>query len=153
MKKFNFSLERVLTYREQQLKDAKAHLARLNKELDDLQKSRENMQAMIVAMNEKSRGTYGEDLSAALLSAGRSYIEGLRADIMMISTQIIHQSNLCETQMRKVVAQSREIQSMEKLKERKKEEYDAAVMKAEELYIEEFVSRDTIIKASQEAAV
>lgn len=142
MKKFAFSLQRLLNYTEQLLDIERATLADMNAvlrgfmdDLDELtseyaRRSREYSEVMI-------EGTTPLDLEMR-----RNYLIALDERIHNKKVQIEMQRRVVEKQTDKVRDTKIEISTMEKLRENKLAEYNALDQKEQELFIEEFVSNE-----------
>jgi len=140
MKKFMFSLQKLLDYQEQLfdaeravLADMRAVLARLERELEDMIADR---QARTAGYREKA----AQGMAAIEMETHKNYLTMLDFSIKQKIQQIEMQKVVIDKQMEKVRQAKLEIATMEKLKERKLEEYNYAANKAHDLFIEEFVS-------------
>lgn len=140
MKKFSFSLESVLNYKDQvldarltehgvilaEVRRQEEYLAQLRHEYDefvqDFQKEKENGITIQKIM------TY--DSYARRLSENIEHEEGV--------LKVIRRKE--EVKRQQVVDARKEAATIEKLKEKKRKAYDREVAKSEEQFIEEFVS-------------
>ena len=147
MKKFAFSLQRLLNYKEQifdiertVLADMRAILAGLEQELAD-------MRAQQAQRSHELRQKAARGISAVEMETHKNYLTMLDFSIRQKMQQIEMQKAAIDKQADKVREAKIEISTMEKLKERKLEEYNHALSKAEELFIEEFVSNARAVEA------
>lgn len=140
MKKFSFGLDTVLDYKNQVLSNLKLEHGKLIAEL--------NQQEAILGDLKKRYFEYVNDFNAKKLS-GITIIEAREFEmyIKQIDDQIKFQTNkiaqirkLEEKKRQEVIEAKREAAAIEKLKEKKIEQYNKDVKKKEELFIEEFVS-------------
>lgn len=140
MKKFSFSLQRLLNYKEQVFDSESAVLAEMNAVLRNLIKERDGL-----LKDRQKRAEDFEQLSAngttpLEMTMHQNYLRRLREELAQKEQQIELQRRAAEKQAAKVFEIKVEISTMEKLKERKLEEYNYQDQKAQELFIEEFVS-------------
>lgn len=148
VKKFKFSLATVLDYK-QQILDAlmgehAAVLARVRAQEEIL----ENTRGQYTAYNEE----YREKKSAGLsISEAILYQNGLRVleqDIQRETEKLAKIRKEEEAKRAEVVAAKQETSSLEKLREKKLDQYHSEVQKAEEQFIDEFVSTARIVNAN-----
>lgn len=140
MKKFKFGLDTVLDYKNQILSSLKMEHGKIIERL--------NKQEAAVESLKLKYGKCNSDFNEKKLS-GMTIMEAKGFEIYL--SQIEHQMKLenqklaeikkTEEKKRLEVVESRkESAAIEKLKEKKKEQYDKQVKKSDELFIEEFVS-------------
>lgn len=148
-KKFGFSLQKLLSYKEQVfdiersvLGDMQAVLQRLRSELADLQREH------VLRAGEYSR-MISEGTTPPEMERHKNYMMQVDLAIRQTEKQIELQQLAVEKQMDKVRECKIEISTMEKLREKKLEEYNYLESKAQELFIEEFVGN---ARASAEIA-
>jgi flagellar FliJ protein len=139
-KKFTFSLQKLLDFREQMfeverniLADMNALLARMHDELSALYREHAEKTA---ELREKCMG----GITPMELGIHKNYLTALEQAIRDKSRQIALQQEAVDRQMEKVREAKLEISSIEKLRERKLEEYNYLDNKAQEQFIEEFVA-------------
>ncbi|MDO4710751.1 MAG: flagellar export protein FliJ [Peptostreptococcaceae bacterium] len=140
MKKFTFPLDTVLGYKEQLL-DIK-----LNEHGKALSAVNDQEKVVIELLKEyeghqkkfKERSALGVTIVEAL--GYEAYMSFLGDRIKQEKYKLDELKNTEEIMRGEVVEAKMETSTIEKLKERKKEEYDKLVQKNEELFIEEFVS-------------
>lgn len=143
MKKFTFGLDTVLDYKNQVLSNLKLEhgkiIAELNQNENEMEYLRQKYEKLRSEFNEKK-------LQGMTIMEARTFqlyltqIEGQ----MKIQAQKIEEVRKREEKKRREVVESKtESAAIEKLREKKKTNYDASVKKSEELFIEEFVSNST----------
>ena len=140
MKKFKFSLDTVLTYKEQVLDalqgEHAAILARVRAQEDRVEGLWREYRAFDAEYH--SRAETGLAITEALM-----YQSGLRASELEIQRESERLEQLriqADKKREEVVEAKKETSSIEKLKEKKLDAYQKAVAKSDELFIEEFVS-------------
>ena len=146
MKKFAFSLQKLLNYKEQLfdaeltiLADMRAALAKMEDELADMNAERATRTSDFCQKAAKG-------IPAIEVEMHKNYLTMLDFSIRQKQQQIEMQSKAIDKQAEKVRQAKMEISTMEKLRERKLEEYNHAASKAEELFIEEFVTNAKAVK-------
>ena len=149
MKKFKFSLDGVLSYK-QQILDAlqgehAALLVQVREQEDLLERCWQNYRDYNEEYREKSR--MGVQLTEALI-----YQTNLRAMEREIQqeTEILEEKRKKEEEKRaEVVEAKKESTSIEKLKEKKLKAYQKAEAKSEELFVEDFVNMARILSRTE----
>ena len=147
MKKFFFSLDTVLRYKEQILDNLKGEHARIlqkirmcEQEIEALE--RERMDCAREFGRKRERGMAINDIRTY-----ENYLESLRLKIIQKKNQLERLLEEEEKKREQVVEAKKETSSIDKLKERKRFEYEKEVQKQEELSIEEFVTtRDAMAR-------
>lgn len=140
MKKFKFSLEMVLNYKQQVLEALQGEHAAALSRLREQEQLLERMWQEYREYNEE----YCEKKAAGMtISEALSYQSGLRvleSHIQKETEQLERFRKDEERKRERVVEARKETASIEKLREKKLGAYQKAVAKSEELFIEEFVS-------------
>ena len=140
MKKFRFELETVLAYKRQMLDALQVEHAAALAELRRQQELIESLWASYKAYSEEYRVRCAEGLD---IRDVLSYQAGLRAREREIQQETDYLAELRkkeEAKRSEVVTAKQDTSSIEKLREKKLENYRAAIAKSEEQFIEEFVS-------------
>lgn len=140
MKKFTFGLDTVLDYKNQILSNLKLEHGKIIAEL--------NQQETILEDLKKRYFEYVNDFNEKKLSgitiiearAFEMYIKQIDDQIKFQTNKIAQIRKLEEKKRQEVIEAKREAAAIEKLKEKKIEQYNKDVKKKEELFIEEFVS-------------
>ena len=149
MKKFKFTLGRMLDYKDQLLDEEKNKLALLRKkkqEIDDHIESllRELDKITVTMRQEQERG-----ITAFQLLSYESQRTNIRRQIEQLKKEQALAKLEVKRQVQVVVQATQEVSKLDKLQDKQLEEYRKMVMKAEELEIEEFVSSRRIVTQSQ----
>lgn len=140
MKRFSFSLQRLLDYTGQVLDIERATLADMNAVLRGFQNELEQMKAEYARRAAEFEGLKIEGMTPLDMRTHINYLRKLDEDIHDKAVQIEMQRRVVERQTDKVREVKIEISTMENLRERKLEEYNYLDNKEQELFIEEFVS-------------
>jgi len=144
MKKFTFSLQRLLGYKEQLFEAELTALGEMRAVLADLEEELERMQAEGEQRASQFRAKAQRGMPIMEAQSHKRYMTVLDAAIMQKLQQIEMQKNAVERQAEKVRQAKIDISAMEKLRERKLEQYKQDAAKAEEIFIEEFVTNAKI---------
>ncbi len=147
MKKFRFSLETVLDYKQQVLDSLQtehgAILAQVKRQDDLIEMLEADYRALAGEFNQRKM----EGLS--ILDAMK-YEQYLRSSERELEEAYAHLEELREQEEAKrseVVEAKKETSSIEKLREKKLDSYNKAVQKSEENLIDEFVTTKRIMEA------
>lgn len=146
MKKFFFPLDTVLHYKEQILENLRGEHARIlikvrqcEDEIEDLERRR--LLCIRELSENRTRGMAIHDIRTY-----ENYLEALRLKILAKQRELAKLQEEEEKKREEVVEAKKETSTIEKLKERKREEYDKEAQKQEEQFIEEFVSTKRAMK-------
>lgn len=140
MKKFKFSLDKVLEYRNHLQRREKDILARLRTEYSLLLEE----ERQLLDLYEKAKRDYEMRSAAGLLVADAAimlnHIDDIKKQIELQRVKIIEKEHEIEKQTKKVVAITQDKMTVEKLREKKFEIYTGEVVKSEEKFIEDFIA-------------
>ena len=138
MKRFQFSLNTVLSYKQQVLEE-------LQNEHGQLLYQVRQQELVLQAAEERYRGLNLEFRQAE--TEGLTIAEALRSGLRFLEDEIQREAKrlreyeaAAEEKRRQVVAARQDTASLEKLKDKKWEDYQKQVQKGEELLIEELVT-------------
>lgn len=140
MKKFKFSLDTVLDYKQQVLDSLKGEHATILAQVREQENVLENVWQDYRSCNEEYRE---RKMSGLTIIEATFYQNGLRAlemDIQRETDRLTELQKQEEKKREEVVEAKKDTSSLEKLREKKLDQYQKAVQKNEELFIEEFVS-------------
>jgi flagellar FliJ protein len=140
MKKFSFSLQKLLDYKEQVFESERNILVEMNAMLARLQSELEQMRAEHMKRVQEFNEKAAQGILPAEMQTHKYYLVVLDEDIRNKIQQIEMQEKAIDKQMDVVREAKMEISSIEKLKEKKLEEYTYLSGKADEQFIEEFIS-------------
>lgn len=145
MKKFEFSLEKLSSYKEQVLKKEKNSLADLRKQMNDLQNEKQGYIATIEKKNSEFSSKKG--FTPSEMATHRHFTALLSDKIKLVNARISKCSENIEKQLQVVIQATKDCNSLDKLKEKQLDEYKKAEQKENELFIDEFVSHKTAVKS------
>ena len=140
MKKFSFSLARMMNYEEQILEREKGVMGRLIAEHDEIAARQQEIICQLEKIHgemdvEIRRGTTVYQINAytAMIRTGKFQLEQLKKQLLIKKAEI-------ERQRQTVTEASQEVKKLEKLKEKQLEEYHHSEKKEEAEPISEHVS-------------
>lgn len=140
MKKFSFSLETVLSYKEQVLNSLKNEHAQILLEVRKKEKQIEDMVAkyddLVAEFNENKL----VGMTIEHLRMYEAYLDGLFGNIKEEKKKLEKLYVKENEKKQQVIHQKQDTISIEKLKEKKLNQYRKEEQKQEELFINEFVS-------------
>lgn len=147
MKKFRFSLETVLEYKQQVLETLQTEHGAILARVREQEKHIEELEAAYRALSHEFNRRKEEGLT--ILDAIK-YEQYLRSSERQIEEAYEHLRQLqkqAEKKRAEVVEAKKETSSIEKLREKKLEGYNKAIQKSEEALIDEFVTTKRIMEA------
>lgn len=147
MKKFRFSLETVLEYKQQVLETLQTEHGAILARVREQEQHIEELEAAYRALSHEFNRRKEEGLT--ILDALK-YEQYLRSSERQIEEAYEHLRQLqkqAEKKRAEVVEAKKETSSIEKLREKKLEGYNKAIQKSEEALIDEFVTTKRIMEA------
>ena len=140
MKKFQFSLSKMRSFKDQVLEEEKNHLGQVKHKknlidlhIENLHRDFDEISSEMAEEQEKGITIFKLRGYSMKLDNIRRQLEQLRIDQAMAEKEV----NL---QMKVVVAASQEVSKLEKLEDRQWEEYQHAAAKADEALIDEMIA-------------
>ena len=140
MKKFTFTLQKLMDFREQELDRQKNTLGLLRVELQRIYDETDELRTKIEQHSEELEALCYNGAQAFEISIRKRYIVSLQQEIHAKEQQALVKQQEIEKQLGVVVEATKDVRTLEKLEEKQLEEYKAAATKENESFIEEFVS-------------
>ncbi len=140
MKKFQFSLQKLMDFREQELDRQKNILSILQGELRMIEESTEQLRRKVYAESAELERVCSGGAPVYEVSVRKRYIVTLQQEIHMKEAQAVQKKAEIDAQLGVVVEATKDVKTLEKLEEKQLEEYKALESKENEQFIEEFVS-------------
>lgn len=140
MKKFFFSLDTVLGYKEQVLDGLKAEHARILAKVRECEAAIERMEEEHHRCVLEFRECRMNGMKVSDIHTYENYLEVLGVRIRKKYEELAKLKEKEEAKRNEVVEAKKETSSIDKLKEKKFKEYESEVQKEEERFIEEFVA-------------
>jgi flagellar export protein FliJ len=149
VKRFQFTLDKLKSYREQLLEREKNALAvmRLERVRFEDEKKAAEIELAESSENFKRKTAAGVSVSEFLTHKNHHYALGGR--IVEKQKAIEEAERRIEKQLRKVVEATADVRTLEKLEEHQLEEYTAKAAKEDELFIAEFVNTSQFHKSGK----
>lgn len=144
MKRFQFSLEKMLDYKNQVLRNEKNKLAELRQKLDRLVETLNVLREEYARCNRELNEKVQEGITPQDALLRKNYLNTLNDRIKMQMQQVKLAEIRVNDQVAVVVKVSQDISTLEKLKERQYEEYLLEESKEVQLLIEEFVANASL---------
>ena len=148
MKKFEFQLEKLLSYKGQMLDSELMTLAVLNNQLSDAQHTLFALQAEQVQCRAEFEIKMREKTTPAICRMYNFYKEHIKEQILNTEKTIESISAQIDKQIELIKKLKLETKSLETLKTSRYDEYKKEDMKAAELQLDEFVSTTKILRKS-----
>lgn len=152
MKKFAFSLERVLGYKRQVLDLLKNELGVLQARCTELQCAIEKAEADFAGTDRLLRDKMRRCVTPQDIASYKSYLSELNRQILALQQKKLEAERAAAEKQEEVVRMNGEISALDHLKERQLAEYFAEERKEQETLVEEFVSHSRI-RAEKKTAV
>jgi len=144
MKKFQFTLQKLMDYREQELDRQKNTLNALRGELNKIESAAADLRRKVFAESTELERVCSEGAQAYEISVRKRYIVTLQQEIHMREAQAVQKRHEIDAQLGVVVEATKDVKTLEKLEEKQLEEYRALENKENEQFIEEFVSNSAL---------
>jgi flagellar FliJ protein len=144
MKKFNFSLQKILEIKEQLLKNLKIELTNLNLECRNIEDHIKNLKVKFKSIdNEYVEKTY-KSISTGEMLYYKMLMESILKQIEVKEEEREILLKKMSVKRQEIISMNIEISSLEKLKEKEMEKYNKEFMRKEEIFIDEFVSNKSM---------
>lgn len=144
MKKFTFSLERVLNYKEQVEQSLRSEHGQAVRKVKEKEAQIQELETGFVKYTTDLEEAKAQEISAARLRTYEGYLGTLIGRITQEKKNLLILQKEEERKREQVIEAKKETSSIQKLKEKKQREYAVQSMKEEERGIEEFVSNRSI---------
>ncbi len=144
MKKFQFTLQKLMDFRQQELDRQKNTLSALQAELQRIHQEKEELVRQVGECSEELEAVCRQGAQAFEVSVRKRYIVTLQQEIHARDFSIAQKQEEVNRQLGVVVEATKDVRTLEKLEEKQLEEYKAAATKENEQFIEEFVSGQSI---------
>ena len=147
MKKFRFSLETVLDYKEQVLASLQSEHGAILARIREQETYIEELEAAYRHMDHKFGRMKVEGINILDAMKYEQYLRAMERQIQEAYEHLAELREQEEAKRNQVVEAKKDTSSIEKLREKKLDSYNKAVQKSEELIIEEFVTTTRVMAA------
>ena len=141
MKKFAFSLEKVLSFKQQTLDIKKNELALLQMKLMDLEKEIDALNDQFTVTNRRMVEELQKGLNTSDMLIYKTYFNTLNQKILKLIDQKKQLLDIIAQKKTDIIAVNSEISGLEKLRDKQLTEYIKQVQKNEELAMDEYVGQ------------
>ncbi len=143
MKRFQFTLDKLMGYKDQVLSKEKNDLAQLRSDQLKVISEKEEMEQKLRESGEEFAEKAALGMSITEITMFKGFHNALIDQIRLKEKQISEFDDRIAKQLNVVVEASKDVNSLEKLRDKQLEEYRFRVNKSEEQFIEEYVSNKT----------
>ncbi len=141
MKKFVFSLEKVLGFKEQTLGVKKNEIAVLQAKLHELEAEIQDLEDKFATTNAKMVEEMKRGITQSDIAMYKMYFNTLNEKIQKLIEDKLQLLEQISQKKKEILQVNTEISGLEKLKDKQLSDYMKGVQKSQELAIEEFVSQ------------
>lgn len=152
MKKFQFTLQKLMDFRQQELDRQKNTLSALQADLQRIYQEKEELIRQVEECSADLELVCRQGAQAFEISVRKRYIVTLQQEIHAHDASAALKQQEINKQLGVVVEATKDVRTLEKLEEKQLEEYKAAATKENEQFIEEFVSGQSIRKSQSQGA-
>ena len=150
MKKFQFTLQKLMDYRQQELDRQKNTLSVLQADLQRIYAEKEELIRKVAELSGELEDVCRGGAQAFEISVRKRYIVTLQQEIHAREFSAARKQEEINKQLGVVVEATKDVRTLEKLEEKQLEDYKGAAVKENEQFIEEFVSGQSIRNAQME---
>ena len=151
MKKFQFTLQKLMDFRQQELDRQKNTLRVLQADLQRIYEEKDELSRKVVESSQELEEVCRQGAQAFEISVRKRYIVTLQQEIHARELTAQRKQEEINKQLGVVVEATKDVRTLEKLEEKQLEDYKAAATKENEQFIEEFVSGQSIRKAQEQS--
>lgn len=141
MKRFIFSLEKVLSFKQQTLDIKLNELTALKIKMQDIEKQIKELNEKFDAENAKMAEQMKTGITANTVLIYKTYLTGITDKTKKLQTAHNQMSEVVEQKEKDLIEIKSEISGLEKLKEKQWAQYCKEIQKLQEIAIEEFVNQ------------
>ncbi|MEG2429302.1 MAG: flagellar FliJ family protein [Oscillospiraceae bacterium] len=140
MKKFIFSLEKVLNFKGQSIDALKNQLAILQSELHLIEQEIAKLNLIFVKKNVLLREKMQEGISSGEISTFKIYLNDINLSIRRKQFELKLKKDEVFAKQQEIISANIEIASLEKLKDTQLQDYKKAFAKSQEIELNEFIT-------------
>lgn len=143
-------MDKLKGYKEQVLSKEKGDLAALRAQQAKYAAEQAKVQAELDEANEEFLRKSGSGMTIMEMTLFKEYLNSLSDQIRELERKIQLEEEKIKFQTKVVVEANKDVSSLEKLEDKQREEYNFKVAKAEEQFIEEYVSNSVYYKTANQ---
>lgn len=144
MKKFEFTLSKMLDYKDQILDKEKNSLMQLRSQINIVVEKILGLEREFDKVNAELQRKSAKGITALEIKCYDFQLENIRYQTKQLKNEKKALELAEERQLRVVIAASQEVSGLDKLQEKQLEQYNYDVAKAEEMFISEIVTSNII---------
>lgn len=141
MKKFIFSLEKVLSFKQQTLDIQKNELLQLQMKLIEIEKEIDTLNDLFAATNRKMREELQTGINASDITIYKTYFNTLNQKILRLVEDKSKLQEIITQKKTEIITINSDISGLEKLRDKQLAAYLEICRKSEELAIDEYVNQ------------
>lgn len=143
-------MDKLKGYKEQVLSKEKGDLAALRAQQAKYAAEQARVQAELDEANEEFLRKSGSGMTIMEMTLFKEYLNSLSDQIRELERKIQLEEEKIKFQTKVVVEANKDVSSLEKLEDKQREEYNFKAAKAEEQFIEEYVSNSVYYKTANQ---
>ncbi|MCI7351025.1 MAG: flagellar export protein FliJ [Ruminococcus sp.] len=143
-------MDKLKGYKEQVLSKEKGDLAALRAQQAKYAAEQAKVQAELDEANEEFLRKSGSGMTIMEMTLFKEYLNSLSDQIRELERKIQLEEEKIKFQTKVVVEANKDVSSLEKLEDKQREEYNFKAAKAEEQFIEEYVSNSVYFKTANQ---
>lgn len=143
MKRFEFSLNKLMGYKQQVLDREKNDLAHLRRQQQQYMDEKAALEEKLRSSNREFCARSAQGMTVMQISVFKGYHQSLSGQIKELEASIEKMETKVQKQLSVVIEATKEVSSLEKLEGKQLEEYNFKAAKAEEQFIAEYVTNST----------
>lgn len=147
MKRFQFTLAKLLGYKQQVLDREKNSLAHLRRQQQQLADQKAELEQRLNISNSEFCIKSAKGMTVVQIAIFKDYLKSLCEQIKELEAAIEEFEQKIQKQLAVVIEATKEVSSLEKLEDKQLEEYNFKVQKADEKFIEEYVNNSAYPRA------
>ena len=140
MKRFQFTLDKLYDYKDQVLSKEKNDLAGLRSDRARMFSEKEELEDRLRCSGEEFARKAAIGMTITEMTMFKDFHKSLEEQIREKDEEISEKEGQIARQLNVVIEASKDVNSLERLREKQLEEYNFRAAKAEEQFIEEFVT-------------
>lgn len=149
MKKFSFSLDRVLDFKNQMLDREKNELARMRREHERLEEQLAECIARFERYNQERQEKSKRGVTAFELQSYQFQLDSLRGEMRALRDEMARSQQKIDAQLKKVLAASQDVSGLDKLKDKQLEEFGRYEAKVQETEVAEYVAGKLLVEGQR----
>lgn len=147
MKRFQFTLDKLLQFKQQVLDREKNDLAHLRRQQQEISDKKAELEFRLRHSSDDFAIKSAKGMTIVQITVFKEFHKSLSEQIRELEQAIAVFEEKIQKQLGVVVEATKEVSSLEKLEDKQQEEYNFNVQKAEEHFIDEYVTNSTYKRA------